>query len=155
MAEIRNYEALALTGYPKRKAKTILVGGCFDLLHYGHLHFLQQAKNCGEHLIVALEPDEKILKTKNRAPIHSALQRAEILAELRCVDEVIMLPMMNSLEEYMTMTLTLQPDVIAVTAGDTQYENKMKQAIAVSADLIVVNEVINTLSSSKIISEFS
>ena len=69
--------------------KTVLVGGCFDILHYGHLRFLSQAKEKGEMLIVALESDTFIRKIKNKKPIHTQEQRAEILAHLNLVDMII------------------------------------------------------------------
>ncbi len=59
-------------------SKIVLVGGCFDVLHYGHLEFLHEAKKQGKYLIVALEPDETIIKYKKRKPIHNQLQRAKI-----------------------------------------------------------------------------
>ncbi|WP_425362028.1 adenylyltransferase/cytidyltransferase family protein [Candidatus Tisiphia endosymbiont of Mystacides longicornis] len=47
----------------------VLVGGCFDLLHYGHIQFLRNAKAQGNYLIVALEPDETINNYKKREVI--------------------------------------------------------------------------------------
>ncbi|HKC04500.1 MAG TPA: adenylyltransferase/cytidyltransferase family protein, partial [Patescibacteria group bacterium] len=47
-----------LVGGPARNAKRIvLAGGVFDILHYGHIHFLKQAKKLGDYLIVAMESD--------------------------------------------------------------------------------------------------
>src|SRR6476620_9605469 len=47
---------------PVSDQKIVLVGGCFDVLHYGHVEFLKNAKSQGHILVVALEPDEKISK---------------------------------------------------------------------------------------------
>ena len=69
--------------------KTVLVGGCFDILHYGHVRFLSQAKAKGEVLMVALESDEFIRRIKKKKPIHTQEQRAEILAHLDLVDMII------------------------------------------------------------------
>ena len=65
-----------------------LVGGCFDLLHFGHLSFLKAAKELADILIICLEPDTTIQRMKKAAPIHTQKQRAEILAELICVDYI-------------------------------------------------------------------
>jgi len=52
--------------------KIVLVGGCFDLLHYGHVRFLEEAKKLGNHLVVALESDENVRRVKGEArPIKS------------------------------------------------------------------------------------
>ncbi len=133
--------------------KTVLVGGCFDIIHYGHLQFLSQAKALGNHLIIALEPDEKILQAKKRAPIHSIEQRAAILAELRLVDEIVLLPVLRGYEEYLQLVTILKPVFIAVTEGDSQLENKRKQAEAAGSRLVVVTDHLETLSSSRIIVE--
>ena len=49
--------------------KTVLVGGCFDVFHFGHLQFLNSAKEQGDYLIVILEPDE-VIKSKNQCQGH-------------------------------------------------------------------------------------
>lgn len=67
---------------------TVLANGCFDVLHHGHLEHLRQARNMGNKLIVALTLDKFVNKGPQR-PINSWDKRAELLRELRCVDEVI------------------------------------------------------------------
>ncbi len=131
----------------------VLVGGCFDVLHFGHIKFLQAAKGLGHLLTIALEPDEKILQNKNRRPIHTQLQRAEILSHLRPVDEIILLPFMSGYEEYLLLIQQLKPNYIAVTEGDPQLNNKQKQAAAIAAELVVVTHHITTFSSSHLIKE--
>ena len=126
----------------------VLVGGCFDLLHYGHLNFLKSAKDCGDFLLVALESDESILKMKGALPIHTQQQRAEILAELECVDRVLLLPSLSGFEDYMDLVRSLSPQTLAVTSGDSQRANKQKQADLIGAQLVVVNHLIEGLSSS-------
>ncbi len=125
----------------------ILVGGCFDLLHYGHLKFLQSAKSYGDYLIVALESDESIQAMKGSLPIHTQHQRAEILAELSCVDCVLILPVLKGFDDYMNLVAVLSPQILAVTSGDTQTANKQKQADQIDAHLVVVNQLIEGLSS--------
>lgn len=128
--------------------RIVLVGGCFDLLHYGHLIFLKSAKAAGDYLIVALESDASILKSKGRLPIHSQEQRAEILAELNCVDVVLLLPPLTGYEDYNHLVEMVSPQVLAVTEGDPQIANKQKQADTIGADLIIVNDLIEGISSS-------
>jgi rfaE bifunctional protein nucleotidyltransferase chain/domain len=64
--------------------------GCFDLLHVGHIRYLESAAREADVLIVAINDDESVrtLKGKGR-PILSAADRAELVAALRCVDYVV------------------------------------------------------------------
>lgn len=135
----------------KAEKKIVLVGGCFDLLHYGHYIFLKKAKNQGDYLIVAVESDQSIIKHKKRKPIHSQKQRTEILTELKCVDKVILLPYLSSDSEYELFVKKIHPDIIAVTQGDPQIENKRKQAAQVGGKLEIVTPVLGDYSTQKII----
>jgi D-beta-D-heptose 7-phosphate kinase/D-beta-D-heptose 1-phosphate adenosyltransferase len=75
----------------KEKDKRIVfTNGCFDILHIGHVRYLEEAKKLGDILIIGVNSDEsvRILKGKGH-PIIPAEERAEIIAALRCVDYVI------------------------------------------------------------------
>lgn len=137
------------------KKNKVMVGGCFDILHYGHLTFLKQAKNNDQVLIVVLEPDEFITKIKKRKPVHSQLQRAEILANLIIVDYVVLLPLMNTYEEYLAMVKTIRPQIVAVTKGDQQYINKKKQIELIGGEIKVVTSYIPGFSTHEFIKSFS
>lgn len=113
---------------PVKGKNIVLVGGCFDVLHYGHLTFLKQAKALGNHLLVALESDDTLVNTKNRNVFHTQSQRAEILESLSFVDEVLTLPTMSSDQAYFKLVNLIAPKVIALTQGDSQIANKKKQA---------------------------
>lgn len=135
--------------------KTVLVGGCFDILHYGHLQFLKAAKEAGEYVIVALESDEFIKNKKRKEPIHSQVERAEILAALKYVDAVLTLPLFEKEENYVDLVKALNPTIIAVTEGDPYLEKKKAQAEMIGAEVKVVTPHVKGLSTRKIISEFS
>ncbi len=66
----------------------VLVGGVFDILHVGHIHFLRQARALGDELVVIVAHDETVRMQKRREPINPAEDRAEVLRSLRMVDEV-------------------------------------------------------------------
>lgn len=66
----------------------VLATGCFDIFHVGHLYYLQAARALGDRLIVGVTGDEYVNKGPRR-PVFNEVQRAEMLAELRCVDDVI------------------------------------------------------------------
>lgn len=75
-----------------REAGRVVVttNGCFDLLHPGHVRFLQQARAQGEVLIVGLNSDESVRRLKGQGrPLFSQEDRAAMLAALRCVDVVV------------------------------------------------------------------
>ena len=122
--------------------KKVLVGGCFDLLHYGHITFLKQAKACGDYLVVALESDENVRRMKGDSrPIHSQIQRKEMLEALNFVDEVIELIPMQSDQEYFELIQKVKPAFIAVTEGDPIVEKKRRHAQAVGAQLVVITKI--------------
>ncbi|MCS7093003.1 MAG: adenylyltransferase/cytidyltransferase family protein [Patescibacteria group bacterium] len=131
--------------------KIVLVGGCFDLIHYGHLQFLKKAKDQGEVLIIALEPDEFIRKRKNRNPFHSQKERAEILASFYFVDLVILLPLFRSDDDYLELVKRVKPRVIAVTRGDEKLNNKKSQAGWVGAQVKIVTNRLRKFSTRRII----
>ena len=94
--------------------RVIMTNGCFDLLHAGHVSYLQQAKALGERLIIAVNSDAsvRLLKGETR-PINGLQQRMTVLAALACVDWVV------AFEEETPERLycKLLPDVI-VKGGD-------------------------------------
>ncbi|NOT28174.1 MAG: adenylyltransferase/cytidyltransferase family protein [Acidobacteria bacterium] len=67
--------------------------GCFDLLHVGHVRYLESAAAEGDRLIVAINDDESVRRLKGESrPILAAEHRAELVAALRCVDYVVVFP---------------------------------------------------------------
>jgi rfaE bifunctional protein nucleotidyltransferase chain/domain/rfaE bifunctional protein kinase chain/domain len=67
----------------------VAAGGCFDLLHPGHVHLLQQARAAGDGLIVCVNSDRSVRRMKGPGrPVHAAADRAELLLALGCVDAV-------------------------------------------------------------------
>jgi len=135
--------------------KSVLVGGCFDIFHFGHLSFLKRAKRTGDFLIVALESDEFIRKNKQRAPIHSQRERAETLAALEIVDLIIMLPYFKSDKDYFTLVEKIRPKTIAITSGDERKINKKQQSLLVGAKLKIVSPRLKKFASSKIIKQYA
>jgi rfaE bifunctional protein nucleotidyltransferase chain/domain len=69
--------------------RIVFTNGCFDLLHVGHLRYLQQARALGEVLVVGLNTDAGVRRLKGPSrPIVPEEERAELLAGLECVDYV-------------------------------------------------------------------
>jgi len=75
--------------YAAAGKKLVLTNGCFDILHTGHVRYLQQARECGDALLVAVNSDASVRELKGPTrPLNGELDRAEVLAALRCVDHV-------------------------------------------------------------------
>jgi rfaE bifunctional protein nucleotidyltransferase chain/domain len=119
--------------------KTTLVGGCFDILHFGHLEFLKKSKNLGNSLVVLLENDENIknLKGKNR-PLNNQIVRAENLSKIEEVDYIIMLNTPNHPDYYTDIVKSLKPAIIAITKGDPLTQIKKGQAELVGGKVVEV-----------------
>lgn len=131
----------------------MLVGGCFDVLHPGHVVFLKEAKKAGNRLIVMLESDEKIKKIKGvNRPVHNQKERALVLKALKFVDTVILLPYMQTEEEYDALIQKINPDIIAATLGDPENYHKVRSAKLTGARLKFVTKLIGNHSTSRILS---
>ncbi len=128
----------------------VLAGGCFDIIHYGHVAFLSSAKKLGRSLVVLLESDETIKNKKKRKPIHNQKKRAALVASLSYVDAVLLLPVMKDDQSYLDLVRSIGPRYIAVTEGDRLLDTKKNHAAKVGADLKVVTQKIDGLSTSLI-----
>lgn len=137
----------------RENGKTIvLAGGCFDILHIGHITFLEKAGKKGDILILMLESDKQIKKFKGEnRPINSQEDRARILASLECVDYIVLLkPDMND-KDYDDLVIKLNPNVIATTVGDQYEKHKKRQAKLIKAKLIRVTDRIVDKSTTRLI----
>ena len=77
----------------RRGAKIVLANGCFDLLHVGHLRYLEAAKSFADILIVGVNSDDQVRKLKGaNRPFQPERERAELIAGLRAVDFVTIFP---------------------------------------------------------------
>ena len=122
----------------KIKKKSVLVGGCFDVFHYGHLFFLEQAKKGSESLIVLLESDEFIQIRKRKKPFHTSLQREKILSHIDIIDYVVVLSQIIDAEQYKKIVEKIHPKVIAYTFDDPMAQQKMLCAKMVDAQVKVI-----------------
>lgn len=82
--------AAAVAGWRAAGESIILANGCFDLLHVGHVRYLQGAKALGGKLVVAINSDQSVRRLKGPPrPAMPERERAEIIAALECVDAVV------------------------------------------------------------------
>lgn len=75
-----------------QEGKTVVTtNGCFDILHVGHVKYLEKTKTFGDYLIVLLNSDKSVKSIKGPTrPVNNELDRAEVLSALRCVDYVVL-----------------------------------------------------------------
>jgi len=148
MARIVNLQGLKTFLQRGNKGRIVLTGGCFDILHVGHVRFLSEAKKMGDCLVVLLENDKNVkkLKGKNR-PVFIQKERAEMLSALGSVDLVVLLPTMENDCDYLNLVMKVKPDIIAVTENDPHVEKKKLQAEIVGGELRVI-PFVKTLSTS-------
>ena len=137
----------------KEGKRVVLAGGCFDILHIGHITFLEHAKTAGDSLFVFVENDATIKKTKGESrPINIQKDRTNILSHLDIVDVVIPLP---ANFDYDKLVIHIKPAIIATTKGDVNRSHKERQAKHIGAQVIDVTTPISNKSTSKIITLFN
>ena len=99
--------------------RLIFTNGCFDLLHVGHVRYLQAARALGDALVVAVNGDDSVRALKGPArPINNEQDRAEVLAALACVDHLVIF----HTERVTEVVRTIRPHIYA-KGGDYTVES--------------------------------
>ncbi len=127
---INNLEELKkIVNDEKRKGRKIVFGnGCFDLVHVGHIRYLQGAKELGDVLVVAVNDDSSVTGLgKRKHVVTPALERAEIVSAIGCVDYVIIF----SEPTVENLLLTLKPDIHAKGTDYTE-DNVPERDVVIS-----------------------
>ena len=142
-------ELLRIVKDLKTKGKRIVfTNGCFDLLHIGHVRYLEEAKARGDLLVVGVNSDASVRKLKGpKRPILPEEERAEILSGLGCVDYVTLFDEINPLR----LIASLQPDVL-VKGGDWRKEQIVgREVVERSGGEVVVIPIVKKASTSNLI----
>jgi len=93
----------------KRNKKIVFTNGCFDILHYGHAKYLQEAKNKGDVLVVGVNSDSSIQKIKGKSrPIVDEKNRLGLLSALESIDYLILFKDDTPLK----LIKALKPDIL-------------------------------------------
>jgi len=113
-----------------RKKKVVLASGTFDLLHFGHVKYLEEAKKAGgknAELIVIVARDSTVEKRKGKKPVMPEDQRRSLVESLEVVDEAIL-----GFEDFSIDNVIekIRPDVIAVGHDQDGIEREVRKAIA-------------------------
>ena len=113
----------------KNGKKVVLASGVFDLLHLGHVRFLEEAKKTGgknAELVVIIARDSTVEKTKGRKPIMSENQRRALVESLKVVDEAVLGYENFHLGEVIKH---VKPDVIALGYDQVDVEKATKKYV--------------------------
>jgi D-beta-D-heptose 7-phosphate kinase/D-beta-D-heptose 1-phosphate adenosyltransferase len=133
----------------KKKGKRIVfTNGCFDLLHIGHIRYLEGAKALGDILVAGVNSDHSVQKLKGpQRPILPEEERAEILSGFGCVDYITIFDEEDPLE----LISTLQPDIL-VKGGDWTKETTVgREVVERSGGEVVILPFVERASTSNII----
>ncbi len=122
IVSLENFKTL-----PLNYKRIVFTNGCFDIIHAGHVQYLEQAKLLGDILIIGLNSDTSVKRLKgNDRPINNEQNRAIVLAGLEAVDYIIIFEEDTPYE----MIKVIQPDVL-VKGGDWSESN------IVGADIVI------------------
>lgn len=104
---------------------TVMASGVFDIIHTGHISYLEQAKSVGDKLIVVVACDNTVRKRKHE-PITPEQMRLRIVQALKPVDEAIL---GNDNGDFFTTVLSIRPDIIMLGYDQTFNEEELKASI--------------------------
>jgi D-beta-D-heptose 7-phosphate kinase/D-beta-D-heptose 1-phosphate adenosyltransferase len=133
----------------KKKGKRIVfTNGCFDLLHLGHIRYLEKAKFLGDILVVGVNSDRSVQSLKGpERPILPEEERAEILSGLECVDYITLFDELTPLE----LISSLQPHIL-VKGGDWAKETTVgREVVERSGGEVVILPFVEGSSTSNLI----
>ena len=125
----------------KKKKRVVLASGTFDLLHLGHVRFLEEAKKAGgkeAELIVIVARDSTVKARKGKTPVMPEDQRRTLVESLKVVDEAIL-----GLEDFSIDKVIekIKPDVIAVGHDQDGIEKELLKAIEKEKFVIKVAKI--------------
>ena len=147
IANLKNLIGIAKNLKSQNK-KIITTNGVFDILHAGHVSYLQYAKKLGDVLIVGINSDSSVRQIKGeKRPINDEKSRAKVLAALECVDYVFVFGEKNPI----AWLSKIKPN-FHVKAGDYKIEEILEKAIVEkNAGKIVIAKMVNGYSTTSLI----
>ncbi|HVL87797.1 MAG TPA: adenylyltransferase/cytidyltransferase family protein [Candidatus Thermoplasmatota archaeon] len=107
------------------RKRRVMAVGVFDLVHLGHVHYLQEARAMGDELVVVVATDEMVRKRKH-VPIFPQEMRVEMVAALKPVD----LAIVGDPRDQLASVERLRPDVIALGYDDYHKVEELRKALA-------------------------
>ena len=107
-----------LTSLGRDSIRVVLAGGVFDIIHPGHIHTLESARNLGDLLVVVVATDETALRMKKRRPLHTQNQRRILVESLRMVD----LCLVGHRDDMFKTVGVIKPDIVALGYDQAHHE---------------------------------
>lgn len=118
-----------------KNKKIVFTNGCFDILHAGHVSYLQKARQLGDILIVGLNSDKSVKRLKGEGrPINTALDRAAVLAGLSCIDFIVIFEEDTPFE----LIKKVKPDVLVKGAD---YKGKEVIGSDIAKEVVLIDFV--------------
>lgn len=143
----------SLTESGRNSLKVVLAGGVFDIIHPGHIHTLNAAKELGDVLVVVVATDNTAIKMKKRQPLHSQEQRQELVSSLSMVD----LCLIGQEDDIFKTVNNVRPQIIALGYDQVHQEKFITEGckkINLDAKVARLQSPIPDSSSSKIQKEY-
>lgn len=123
--------------------KVVFTNGCFDILHRGHVEYLKKSKELGDYLIVGINSDYSVKQLKGVCrPINREKDRAFIVENLQCVDEVVIF---NEETPY-NLIKSIKPDIITKGSDYT-----IEDVVGSDLSKVVIIDLIDNYSTTNII----
>jgi D-beta-D-heptose 7-phosphate kinase / D-beta-D-heptose 1-phosphate adenosyltransferase len=128
--------------------RIVFTNGCFDLLHIGHIRYLEEARALGDFLVVGVNSDSSVRKLKGpQRPVLPEEERAEILSGLGCVDYITLFDEIDPLK----LITSLHPHIL-VKGGDwTKEQTVGKEVVERSGGEVVIIPFVKGASTSNLI----
>lgn len=124
-----NQAKKVISGWRKNDEKIVFTNGCFDILHLGHVDYLEKSRALGDRLVVGLNTDDSIKRLKGeKRPIVNEYSRARLMAALQFVDAVILF----AEDTPESLIRTILPDIL-VKGDDYTLER------IVGAEIVMAN----------------
>ncbi|MCL2786841.1 MAG: FAD synthase [Methanomassiliicoccaceae archaeon] len=111
----------------------VMASGVFDILHTGHISYLEQARAMGDELVVVVACDDTVRKRKHE-PVTPEAMRARIISSLRTVDRTVI----GNVGDMFRIIMEIQPDIIVLGYDQAFDENTLRaelEARGISADI--------------------
>ncbi|WMJ71589.1 D-glycero-beta-D-manno-heptose 1-phosphate adenylyltransferase [Cytophagaceae bacterium ABcell3] len=134
----------------RKEGKIVFTNGCFDILHLGHVDYLEKTRNLGHKLILGLNTDRSISTVKGpQRPVQDEVCRARVMASLACVDAVILF----GEETPYNLIKAIKPDILA--KGDDYTIDKIigREIVVENGGEVLTVPLINGYSTTNIINK--
>lgn len=142
----------AVTVARNRGERIVMTNGCFDILHAGHVHYLAQARQLGDRLIVAVNSDASVRRLKGeQRPIHSLAERLQVVAALSAVDWVVLFDE----ETPERLIAEILPDVLVKGSDYTVEEIAGSQAVQQAGGDVQVLDFLPGCSTTSVITQLA